>query len=158
MKESRLLKIEKDVAHLKKELIIKEPEHFSIRDIISAFFGALVIGLTFMFKGLLIQQSITLSFFNVGIIVLTTLALMALEIYFIGYTRVQYKHKRKPGQFILKRLTAIYLISFTVSLYLVNIFGISKLAGNIENIMKIVLVLTLPCGIGATLSDLLKSY
>ncbi|MBW3003950.1 DUF2391 family protein [Candidatus Woesearchaeota archaeon] len=151
-------KIAKDVELLKKEILPKEPEHFGTRDLIHAFFGALVVGLTFMFKGLLIESSLRLTWTNLTIIIITTIAIITLEVYFIGYSRVSQRKKRKPGQFVIKRLVAVYLITITVSLFLTNIFGISNIAGNVENIFKIVFVLSMPCGIGAALADLFKKY
>ena len=47
--------IENDVKHLTERLIERRPDHFSKRDVINAFFGALFLGLTFMFKGLLVE-------------------------------------------------------------------------------------------------------
>lgn len=151
-------KIAKDIELLKKEVLPKEPEHFSTRDIIHAFFGALVVGLTFMFKGSLIDNTLSLSWNNIFVIITTTIIIIALEVYFIGYTRVKNKKKRRPGQFVLKRLFAVYLITITVALFLTNIFGISSIAGSASNIFKLVFVLSMPCGIGAALADLFKKY
>ncbi|MEA3429893.1 MAG: DUF2391 family protein [Nanoarchaeota archaeon] len=151
-------KLAKDIELIKKEILPKEPEHFNVKDIIHAFFGALVVGLTFMFKGLLLESSLRLSWTNIVVIIITTVVIITLEIYFIGYSRVTTKKERKPGQFVIKRFITVYLITLTVSLFLINIFGISSIAGNVSNVFKLVFVLGMPCGIGATLADLFKKY
>jgi len=152
----KINKIAADVELLKKELLTHEPEHFGKKDIIHSFFGSLVVGLTFIFKGLLIESSLRLNWVNVSIIVLTTILIITFEIYFIGYSRVKHKKKRKPLQFVIKRLIAVYLITLSVSLFLTIIFGISEYARNISELAKIILVLSMPCGIGAVISDLFK--
>ena len=151
-------KLARDVELIKKEILPKEPEHFGTKDIIHAFFGSFVVGLTFIFKGLLIESGVMLNWTNILIIIITTLVILAAEIYFIGYDRVKKRSHRKPGQFVFKRLVAVYLITFTVSLFLINIFGISNLAGSLNNVFKLVFVISMPCGIGAALADLFKKY
>lgn len=152
-------KIAKDVEFLRNELTTQEPEHFGTKDVVYASFGALFIGLTFTLKGLLIDIAKNLAWTNITIIIITTLVLISLEIYFIGYSRVSDKRKRKPAQFILKRLLAVYIITFTVSMFLTNLFGLNYLVNNsLEDTFKIVFVLSMPCGIGAALADLLKKF
>ena len=150
-------RIEKDVLDIKK-IVTEEfpPEHFGAKDIVYSFFGALVIGLTFMFKGLLIQAGMNLRWENVVLIVLTTLLILTFEIYFIGYSRVRNKEKRPFAQFWAKRLISIYLISIAVSFMLAYLFGINYMAGNTEVLLKIIFAVSMPCAIGAAFTDLLK--
>jgi len=151
-------KFQKDIELLKKHILPQEPEHFGTTDIIHAFFGAFVMGLTFFFKEFLIKSSIKLSWINIGVIIFTTIIIIIFEIYFIGYSRVKNKKKRRPIQFVAKRHIAVYLITITVSIFLANIFAIHTFAGGASNVFKIVFVLAMPCGIGAALADLFKKY
>jgi uncharacterized membrane protein len=150
-------RIEKDLKEVK-EMIAEEipPEHFGAKDVIYSFLGALVIGLTFMFKGLLIQAGINLRWENVILIVLTTLLILTFEIYFIGYSRVKHKERRPFLQFWAKRLISIYVISIAVSFMLAYLFGINYMAGNTEVLLKIIFAVSMPCAIGAAFTDLLK--
>ena len=82
-------RLERKLDEVKKLLIEeKPPEKFGKKDFFYSFFGALVVGLTFMFKGLLIQSGINLAWSNVAMIVIVTLIILTIEIYLIGYSRV----------------------------------------------------------------------
>ena len=151
--------IEKEVKQIKKILIEERPpEKFGRKDFVYSFFGALVVGLTFMFKGLLIQSGLNLSWTNVILIVLITIIILTVEIYFIGYARVKDKKKRRFGQFWLKRLFTIYLIAMFVSFLLGYLYGIHSLAGTETAFLKIIFAVSMPCAIGAAFTDLLKKY
>ena len=67
--EKRLNHIEIVVDQVKAKVLEKRPSHFSNRDVINALFGASTIGLTFMFKGLLIEVGVNLSWENIMIII-----------------------------------------------------------------------------------------
>ena len=152
-------RLERKVDEVKKLLIEeKPPEKFGKKDFVYSFFGALVVGLTFMFKGLLIQSGINLSWRNVAMIVIVTLFILTMEIYLIGYSRVKNKEKRPFGQFWAKRLLTIYLIAIFVSSLLAYLYGIHELAVTNESFIKIIFAVSLPCAIGASFTDLLKRY
>ena len=153
--------VKKGVDELRSHLLIKEPEHFSAKDIVSAFFGALFLGMTFSIKGLLIRISQGLNDTNVALIILSTLVILTAEIYFIGYSRVTKKPERKFGQFWIKRIFAFYLVALITSLFLVYVFGLNHLqeiANIYPNIFKLVILISMPCAIGAAVADLLKKY
>ena len=59
--------IEKNLKSIKQSLVRGEPPHFSKKDVMNAFFGALIIGLTFVFKGTLIETALNISLFNISI-------------------------------------------------------------------------------------------
>ena len=159
MREKELRAIEKDVNLLKKKLLEKRPSPFSKRDIINAFFGALLIGLTFSVKGALIRTAEGLNLTHVILIVVSTLLILVGEIYFIGYSRVPDKWRRKPGQFIMKRLTTLYFIAILVSIYLVYIFGIyNQLENGLYDVFKLVILMSMPCAIGAAVPSLMKQF
>jgi uncharacterized membrane protein len=83
---------------------------------------------------------------------------LSTEIYFIGYTHVRNKKERPFGQFYAKRLVTTYGIAVTVSFFLSYIFGIIYLVDTFEQFMKIVLLISMPCSIGAAVGNLLKKY
>jgi uncharacterized membrane protein len=156
---AKLEDIRKDVIAIKNHLIEKEPDKFSIGDLIDSFFGALILGLTFALKGLLIQIGSALTNANVIAIIITTVVILTAEIYFIGYKRVRVKKERPFGQFWLKRILAFYAVAFVVASLLVYIYGIPNLPGvTTDSILRIIVAISMPCAIGAAIGDLLKRY
>ncbi len=156
-REKRELKqIEKKIDCIEKEVVEKEPPHFSKKDIITAFFGALIIGLTFVFKGSLVQQVLNLTLIHIILVVISTLAILSIQIYFIGYRKVKDKKHRNFPQFLIKRLVTLYIIALVVSLYLVYIFNVNHVIGGFLNSLKLVVVLSMPCSIGAAIPSLIK--
>ena len=153
--EERILK---DLEKIKKE-IRKVPEHFSRQGIMKAFFGALIVGLTFVLKGLLLDVSQRLTSLHLAFIIITTFSILTAEIYFIGYMRVKKteKEERKFGQFWLKRIAAFYSIALIVSVGLVYLYGINLFLSGGDT-ARVIIALSLPCAVGASLADLLKKY
>lgn len=149
-------KIGEDVKELKEGLLEKRPERFSFRDVIRAFFGALVIGVLFVFKGGLLEIVEKIDWTHTAVIIIATLLLLAAEIYFIGYIRVREEKGRNAFEFIMKRLPTVYIVSFLVSLFLTYLFGVNLLFSG--HVLKLVFVITFPCSIGAAVADLLKQY
>lgn len=151
--------IKKGIDELKARLLVKEPEDFSAKDLVRAFFGALILGLTFAVKGLLIDVSSALDNTHLVWIVISTLVLLTAEIYFIGYSRVTKKSKRKFGQFWLKRIFTFYFVAIVTSLFLVFLFGLNKLP-TVTNggVLNLVVLISLPCAVGAAIADLLNKY
>ncbi|MBI4140600.1 DUF2391 family protein [Candidatus Woesearchaeota archaeon] len=143
-----------------KKLLLKEvpPEHFSMKDIVRSFFGAAFIGSTFIFSRLLIEIPPLLATRHVIAIVVSTLAILTAEIYYIGYQRVENKKARPFGQFWLKRLLTFYAVSIIVSSYLALIYNVIHLVGGGDNVIKLIVAMSLPCSIGASITDLLKKY
>ncbi|MBD3248510.1 DUF2391 family protein [Candidatus Woesearchaeota archaeon] len=158
---SKIDTVKRGVDELRNKLLIKEPSDFSEKDFFRAFFGALVFGMTFALKGLLIDVSIALTKWHISAIILFTILIMTAEIYFIGYRRIIKKEERKFGQFWLKRTLVFYSVSIFVSLFLVYVYGLNNVPGidNISwNIFRMVIAISMPCVIGAAISDLLKQY
>lgn len=157
---SKIDEIKKGVNELRERLIIAEPEHFSKQDLVYAFFGALLLGLTFAVKGLLIKVSQALTMMHVVLIVVSTLLILTAEIYFIGYSRVTKKEERRFGQFWLKRIIAFYAVAIIISFFLVYIFGLNLLpeiaVHNSFGALKLIVLISMPCAIGAAITDLLK--
>ena len=158
---SKIDDIKKGVDELRERMLIAEPAHFSVRDLVDAFFGALFLGITFIIKGLLIQVSTSLDNLHLTLIILSTLVIITAEIYFIGYSKVKKKSERKFGQFWLKRICAFYFVAVLTSTFLTYLFGLNLLPeinNNLFNICRLVVLISLPCAIGAAITDLLKKY
>ena len=87
--------------------------------------------------------------------------ILTAEIYFIGYNRVTKKTQRKFGQFWLKRIISFYSVALITSTLLIYLFGLNLLpdvANNLNDILKLVVLISMPCAIGAAITDLLKKY
>lgn len=163
--KKEIVKEEKEIEEIKvvldnlnDKLLEKRPSHFSKRDIINAFFGALIISLTFVMKGALIQTAMNLSIYHIEAIILSTFLILGVEIYFIGYSRVQDKQLRRFGQFMTKRMVTLYVISLSVSFFLVYLLNLNAIMPDIYHTMKLVVVVSMPSSIGAAVPNLLKQY
>jgi len=157
-KTAKIDQIARDVRYIKDDLVEKVPRHFTMKHVIGSVFGALVFGLTFAIKGLLLDVTEVLTENHIRWILFSIAVALSGAIYYIGYARVKHKETRKFGQFWAKRFTAYVLIGFGVSYLLVNLYGINILTTNAEHLRNTVIALALPCCIGATISDLLKQY
>jgi uncharacterized membrane protein len=158
---NKLDKIQKDIEELKSGLLINEPAILSKRDLVDSFFGALFLGVTFTIKGLLIRVSQGLTGLNIILIIVSTLLILTAEIYFIGYSRVIKKEERKFGQFWFKRIVLFYAVAILTSTFLVFVFGLNnftEISGSLFEIYKLIIVISMPCAIGASITDLLKRY
>lgn len=151
-------KIYTDIKTMREELLEKRPSHFSKKDVVNAFFASLLVGLTFVFKGSLVERVIRLSASHIFLIFISTILILTAQIYFISYKRVKEKEKRRFCQFWLKRLSTFYLISIIVSFYLSYMFGINNFLQDNTEIFKLVVTLSMPCAIGAAIPNLLKQY
>lgn len=160
MAKTKIDRIANDVRLIKQKLIEKVPTHFSSHDVVRSFFGALLMGLTFVLKGQLFRVSLALKQAHLTLIVISTLVILTGEIYFIGYRHVSHGEKKKRGfgQFWLKRITTFTFIALIVSFLLVYLYGIDLLAGSITDTLKVIIAVFMPCAIGAGLADLLKEY
>ncbi|MBW2978305.1 DUF2391 family protein [Candidatus Woesearchaeota archaeon] len=154
-KEEELIQ---DIRTIKNKLISREPKPFGVKDIIHSIFGSLIFGLTFALKGLLVEVAIMLTTLQQILIVISTLVILTFEIYFIGYKKVRAKEERKFLQFWLKRLVTFYLVAILVSFFIIYIYGIHNLVGNGNNLLKLVVVVSMPSAVGAGLADLAKRY
>jgi uncharacterized membrane protein len=150
--------IQDDVERIKDKLIDHTPEHFSRQDFIRAFIGALFLGFSVLFSGNIMIISTNVPVAHLYIIILCTVVLLTLEIYIIGYSKVVNKIARKFGQFWIKRLIAFYVIALIVAAGLAFIFGFQYLMPGQGQFIRLVIVLSAPCAVGASLGDLLKKY
>jgi uncharacterized membrane protein len=161
MQKKKEEEIIKDIQDIKKAVVKKEPKHFGFRDVIHSFFGSLILAITFALKGLLVEVAILLTKTQQILIVLSTLVILTLEIYFFGYSKVISKEERRFPQFLLKRLITFYLVAIFVSFFIVGIYGLQNLplvGSSFENMVKLVIVISMPAAIGAGSADLVKRY
>jgi uncharacterized membrane protein len=150
--------IKSDVERVKDKLIDHTPEHFSNQDLIRASIGALFLGFSVLFSGnlpVLASRIPTPYFF---IIIFDTILILTLEIYIIGYSRVKDKQTRKFGQFWIKRVLAFYVTALIMATILAFTFGLQYVVSSDRYFFNLVIILSAPCAIGASLGDLLKKY
>ncbi|MEM4755769.1 MAG: DUF2391 family protein [Candidatus Woesearchaeota archaeon] len=161
VEKNKIVQLEQDLLKLD-ELLEHRPSRFSLNDVARAFFGSLVFGFTFALKGGITQIAVNLTIYHLLAILLSTITLITLEIYYIGYRRVPEEEKkvRKFGQFWLKRASTYLLVSFFVSFFLVYIYNLNQFppVSTFADSMAVVICIMMPASIGATIADLLKQY
>ncbi len=151
-----LEKIEKCLNKLKEKIVDKTPSHFSMRVVFNAFFGSLLFGLTFILKGGLITTALKLNNIHIFLIIISSVAIILGEIYFLGYSRIKDKRERRPGQFIIKRFFTLFIVSIGVAFFLVYIFGINTQVDKFDDVIRIVIMTMMPCAVGSGFSNLFK--
>lgn len=151
-------KIKKEIHELYCKLIEKRPSHFSVRDIINAFFGSLIIGVAFVLKGAVVRTSQNFINTNIIALIIGTLLILTAQIYFIGWTRVIRKKQRGFLQFWLKRLITLYLIAIITSSLLIFMYGLNNMAVSSQHLFNILIAISLPCAVGAAVPSLMKHY
>lgn len=150
--------IKNDVEKLRDKLIDHTPEHFSKQDLVRASIGALFLGFSVLFSGNLANLSTKIPSAHLYIIIFSTILILTIEIYIIGYSGVTDKTSRKFGQFWMKRVTAFYSIAIVLATLLACIFGLYYIMPDINSFLHLIIILSAPCAIGASLGDLLKKY
>jgi uncharacterized membrane protein len=150
--------IKDDVERVKDKLIDHTPEHFSKQDFVRASIGALFLGFGVLFSGNLVNLAMNLPVAHLFIIIFGTILILTLEIYIIGYSRVTDKITRRFGQFWMKRVAAFYIIAFIIAAMLSFTFGLQYLVPDGAHFFNLIVVVSAPCAIGASLGDLLKKY
>lgn len=155
---TKLDQIARDTQVLRERLVEKAPSRFSSRHIVSAFFGALFFGFTFVLKGLLFEVGLELKHAHLVLLTLTTWIILSAEIYFVGYSRVPDKDKRPFRQFWAKRIITYYFIALSTSFLLLSVYGIPEMVQNVWLTFKLVIAVSFPAAVGAALADLLEKY
>lgn len=151
-------KLHEDVKAIKRYLVEREPTHFDAAHIFKAFFGAIIVGLTFTLKGLLFQVSKAFTQQEILLLITATIVILTAEIYLIGYHRVKNKKERPFGQFWLKRILTYYAIGIIVAIGLVYIYGLHHFAIDGLHATKMAIAVSMPASIGAAAADLLEKY
>ncbi len=148
--------IEKSIKKIKDRVVDKTPSHFSMKVIFNALFGSLLFGLTFILKGALIDTALKLETIHIVLILISSMAIIIGEIYFLGYSKIKDKKERRPAQFVIKRFLTLLIVSVSVAFFLVYIFGINRQLGNFYNIIRVVIMTMIPCAAGAGFSSLFR--
>lgn len=130
--------------------------HFSKEDIFYSFYGALFIGLIFVLGRNIIEIANIMDVSHAIAIVIATSILSSIEIYYVGYVRVHDKKHRCFSEFWAKRFVSNYIISIITALFLIYLYNVDFLLGTPANIAKAVIAVSMPCSLGATLSDLVR--
>src|SRR3989338_4234775 len=107
--------VARDVRAIKEELVERIPHHFSMKAIVGAAFGALIFGLTFTLKGLLLEVTKALTPSHLLGMLVAIIVILSGGIYFVGYAHVKNPAARTFGQFWLKRITTYFVVGFAVS-------------------------------------------
>ena len=155
---AKLDQIAADTKMLRERLVDKVPAHFDLSHVMSAFFGALFFGFAFVLKGLLFQVGLALSLFHITLIIISTLAILSAQIYFIGYARVPHPERRPFGQFWIKRIIAYYAIAIFTAFLLLFVYGIVEMVQSPYLVFKLVIAMSFPAAIGAGTAHLLGKY
>jgi len=157
--EKRIKKIECELELLNEGLLERKPERFSAKDVVRAFFGALVIAATFVFSSLLLEVVRNMHTYQLIVIIIATFVILVAEIYFIGWSRIRKlgEHGRNVYEFTIKRLIVIYPVSIIVAVLYFYILGFNRML--LPNQMwGFIFLVAMPCSIGAAVADLLKKY
>mgnify|MGYP001567093821 FL=1 len=155
--KKKLAEIEANIQRIN-ESLEKTPPDFSFRDVILSFFGALVIGITFVHKGSLVLNSIKMNGYHTIGVLLSTIIILLVVIYVIGYQKVKNKEARPLGQFMFKRFVTMYGTSLVVAVLLVYLFGINQNLPNNLALINTILSVAMPSAFGAAIVDLVKRY
>lgn len=146
------------ITRLKESILDRYPKHFGIRNIVDSFFAALLVGLTFVLKGATVRTAINLQYVNVVAISVFTFAIVIMQVYFVSYSRVKSREERPVFPFMAKRIVAIVLVSFGVSITLIFLLGINNEVGTMESVCKVILLLSSICAMGSAIPGLMIKY
>lgn len=153
-----LQNIATDVQAVKHEVLsISPPEYFSVKDVARSFFGALFLASTFIFSSALGKQAEIINGWHMIAIVVVTIAVLSVEIYFIGYARIKDRRRRPFYEFWGKRVTTFYAMALIVAFGLSYLYGFDIALGP-QVMLKFCVILSFPASVGAALADLLKRY
>ncbi len=155
---SKIDQIAQDVKVIRERMVEKTPGHFDMKHVLTAFFGALFFGFTFVLKGLLFDVGLALTPQELLLLTAATWIILTAEIYFVGYTRVRNKKERPFLQFWAKRFFTYYCIALFTSFMLLSLYGVGKFVATPYDAFKLVVAVSFPAAIGAAVSDLLGKY
>lgn len=153
------MSIQTDVQEVKRILLREAPpEYFSLKDVARSFFGALFLGFAMLSK-LLVDLAPRLTSQHIILIIIFTIVILTIEIYFIGFARfTSSERKARPfSEFWAKRFITFYIVAIAVSSLLAWIYNIGAILPQ-DQVLKFVIMLSMPCAIGAATGDLLRKY
>lgn len=133
----------------------REPHHFTYTDFGKAMFGSFIIGLTFLFKGSLVDYAVRMNTGHMIAIILLTFILVSVEIYFLSYKFVRNRQQRPFYEFWAKRFFAIMISSFITIYLTMYLYGINYFLTQPEMI-KVASAIFLPAAIAGAAVEILK--
>lgn len=151
-------KIEDRIEFLTQKLSDKQPTKFKIRDLVHDFFASLIVGLTLTFKGNLSGLIVMMENLHVISVIISTIIILTLQIYYVGYIKVSDKEGNPFFGFWIKRFLGFYIVAILVSSYIVFMFALNKHVQNSYDVIKMVIALSMPCAIGAAIPTMFKEY
>ncbi len=150
--------IEHDIRMLHEKLLEKHPSHFSKRDVINALFASSVIAFTIILKGNAMNVAMALDPAHILAIIIGTCVILCTEIYYVGYSRVKPQENRKLGQFMIKRFLTFYGVAIIVSFFLIYILAVNKFLPTSMDVLKMVILMSMPSAIGGAIPSMLKQF
>jgi len=130
---------------------------FSKKDIIYSFLGALILGLIFILNGAATASELKIG--KIILILIVTFLIIAFKVYVNSYRKVREKHNIKYFELLGIRLATYYAITLIVSVYLAYIFiDYATLKLGLLDMIKVIIVVSLPCALGSIMPMLLKKF
>lgn len=147
------------IEEIRDVLELTEAQNFSMTDVVYSFFGSLMFGLIFIYKEVALNLASVHTIFNSFILILFTIFVLSAEIYYIGYSRVSDKTIKPFFSFWWKRLLVFYSVAIIMAFLLVFILGIYLLPviqNSSINFFKLIILVSFPCALGASVADLFR--
>ena len=153
--ELELKKFERDIEKLRTEIRPAAIEKFTTKDVARGIVGA-IFGMSIMawHEGVR-NAAIEMSFANVIAIVLLTMVAGTSVLYFSQYRKI--KEKWIVQQLLPKRFVFLYALAMGIVFSVYVLFNIIQIGTTpTEDIIKLILVVSLPAVIGASTADIIR--
>jgi len=133
----------------------REPHHFSLRDFLKAMLAALIVALTFVFKGSMFEYAEKMNSSHVFFVLVVTCIIVTIEIYFLGYRFVTNRKERPFYEFWAKRFFTIITSSFIMVWLIIHMYGINEYITTQEE-LKFIFAVLFPSAIAGAAMEILK--
>ena len=134
-----------------------EPHHFLMRDFWHAVIGSFVVGITFLFKGSMINFALKMETVNIVLVMALTFIITTGEIYALSYKFVKHRESRPFYKFWAKRFFAIIISSFIVVYFAIYAYGLNNFLSQYETLKLSVAILLPAASVGAAVEMLKKA-
>lgn len=135
----------------------REPHHFSKEDFMRAMFGSFIIGMTFLFKGSMLEFATKMSMKNIVYVIILTCLIVSMVIYLLRYRYVQHKEERPLYEFWAKRFFSITISAFAMQYLLIYVYGLNSYLTGIE-MFKLVSAIFMPAATAGAAVEMLKRW
>jgi uncharacterized membrane protein len=133
----------------------REPHHFSLRDFMKAMLGSLIMALTFIFKGSMLDFARNMQFSHMMTVIAATCVVVTIEIYFFSYRFVKNRLERPFSEFWAKRFFTIIISSFVMIWLIIHIYGINEYITPIDE-FKFIIAILMPASVAGAAIEILK--